>query len=236
MIMNGIIFYMYIIHRHILFRKMEQQQIELDETFMRNNGFQCKPISEYPVRLQALFIKREREERNEEDDGDSELVKTIKRLRKNKIHCQPYDYLNVKLQAMMMRGPMSLDDALGLQQQQLESLHSPPVLPQYPLPPVPQYPLPPVLPQYPLPPVPPVAAAEVAAEAAAQGARRQADIDAQYFRDLLAGRYKAPSSPIDIRPGKKGGKKRSYKKRTNTKKRSTKKRTNAKKRSYKKRN
>ena len=212
---------------------MEQQQIELDETFMRNNGFQCKPISEYPVRLQALFIKREREERNEEDDGDSELVKTIKRLRKNKIHCQPYDYLNVKLQAMMMRGPMSLDDALRLQQQQLESLHSPPVLPQYPLPPV----LPPVLPQYPLPhQYLPVAAAQGAAEAAAQGARRQADIDAQYFRDLLAGRYKAPSSPIDIRPGKKGGKKRSYKKRTNTKKRSTKKRTNAKKRSYKKRN
>ena len=211
---------------------MEQQQIELDETFMRNNGWQCKPISEYPVRLQALFIKREREERNEEDDGDSELVKTIKRLRKNKIHCQPYDYLNVKLQAMMMRGPMSLDDAVRLQQQQLESLHSPPV-PQYPLPPV----LPPVLPPYPLPhQYLPDAAIEVAAEAAARGARRQADIDAQYFRDLLAGRYKAPSSPIDIRPGKKGGKKRSYKKRTNTKKRSTKKRTNAKKRSYKKRN
>ena len=213
---------------------MEQQQIELDKIFMRNNGFQCKPISEYPVRLQALFIKREREERNEEDDGDSELVKTIKRLRKNKIHCQPYDYLNIKLQAMMMRGPMSLDDALGLQQQQLESLHSPPVLPQYPLPPV----LPPVLPpQYPLPhQYLPVAAVEVAAEAAAQGARRQVAIDAQYFRDLVAGRYKAPSSPIDIHPGKKGGKKRSYKKRTNTKKRSTKKRTNAKKRSYKKRN
>ena len=53
---------------------MEQQQIKLDETFMRNNGFQCKPISEYPVRLQALFIKRER---NEEEEGDSELVKTI---------------------------------------------------------------------------------------------------------------------------------------------------------------
>ena len=213
---------------------MEQQQIELDETFMRNNGFQCKPISEYPVRLQALFIKREREERNEEDDGDSELVKTIKRLRKNKIHCQPYDNLSVKLQAMMMRGPMSLDDALRLQQQQPESLHSPPV-PQYPLPPV----LPPVLPQqYPLPhQYLPVAAVEVAAQAAAQGARRQADIDAQYFRDVLVGRYKAPSSPIDIHPpGKKGGNKRSYKKRTNTKKRSTKKRTNAKKRSYKKRN
>ena len=165
-------------------------------------------------------------------------MKTIKRLRKNKIHCQPYDNLSVKLQAMMMRGPMSLDDALRLQQQQLESLHSPPVLPQYPLPPVlPQYPLPSVLPQYPLPPVPPVAAAEVAAEAAAEGARRQAATDAQYFRDVLAGRYKeAPSSPIQIPRKKEGGKKRSYKKRTNAKKRSYKKRTNAKKRSYKKRN
>ena len=147
--------------------------------------------------IQAKFMRRDREsmrrdrERSsgsvqnrhhdyyedieEEQDGDSELVKTIKRLRKNKINCQPRSDLGVGVQAMMRQGPMSMYAALDN---------------------------------------------EYAAQAAA----------AQDGRS-------PPSSPIDIPPRNKGGKKRSYKKRTNAKKRSTnKKRTNAKKRSYKKRN
>jgi hypothetical protein len=191
----------------------QQQQIESDEKFMRENGWQCKPYSE------------------EEQDGDSELVKTIKRLRKNKINCQPYNYLDIELQAMMRQGEMSLNDALRLmqanqEQQQIEPLHSPPA---------------------PSPPRPPVAAgsevdivdieaAEEAARQAAEDAARQAAEDAEYFRNLQAGVYKNVSRSIPIPPRKRGGKKRSTKKRTNTKKRSYKKQTNTKKRSYKKRN
>jgi hypothetical protein len=262
----------------------QQQQIESDKQFMSANGWQCKPYSKLSVPIQARFMRRDitsmrrdrerssgsvqnrhhdyYEDIEEEQDGDSELVKTIKRLRKNKINCQPDNYLDTELQAMMRQGKMSLNDALRLmqanqeqqrleqqqqrleQQQQIEPLHSPPA---------------------PSPPRPPVAAgsevdivdieaAEEAAEAAqvahlkkltsavafeaADKVASQETRNAQeYFSDLLAGRFKkAPSSPIDIPSRKKGGKKRSYKKRTNAKKRSTKKRTNAKKRSYKKRN
>lgn len=157
---------------------MEQQQpIESDEKFMRENGWQCTPYASLPVSHQAMMMKRDAMHKNsEEQDGDSKLVKTIKRLRKNKINCQPRSDLglSVNVQAMMMRGPMSMYAALDN---------------------------------------------EYAAQAAA----------AQDGRS-------PPSSPIDIPPRNKGGKKRSYKKRTNAKKRSTKKRTNAKKRSYKKRN
>jgi hypothetical protein len=117
------------------------------------------------------------EDIEEEQDGDSELVKTIKRLRKNKINCQPRSDLSVDVQAMMIRGPMSMMDAY----------------------------------------------AAVDNEYAAQAAAAQ------------DGRS-PPSSPIPIPPRKRGGKKRSTKKRTNTKKRSYKKQTNTKKRSYKKRN
>jgi hypothetical protein len=183
---------------------MEQQQ-QMDEKFMSDNGWQCKPYASFPVRSRARIMKRDKKSGSssgsssgsvknlaydyfedieddadsefvKEDDADSEFVKTIKRLRRNKINCQPDPNLSVKLQAMMMRGPMSMMDASAA----LDN--------------------------------------EYAAQAAA----------AQDGRS-------PPSSPIPIPPRKKGGKKRSYKKRTNAKKRSTKKRTNAKKRSYKKR-
>ena len=166
---------------------MEQQQ-QMDENFMSDNGWQCVPYTSLPVAYQAMMMRRDKNSGSSsgsvyyediEDDGDSELVKTIKRLRRNKINCQPRSDLglSVNVQAMMMRGPMSMMDASAA----LDN--------------------------------------EYAAQAAA----------AQDGRS-------PPSSPIPIPPRKKGGKKRSYKKRTNAKKRSTKKRTNAKKRSYKKRN
>jgi hypothetical protein len=169
---------------------MEQQQ-QMDEKFMSDNGWQCAPYTSYPIHSQAMIMKRDKKSSGSvknlsydyyediEDDGDSELVKTIKRLRRNKINCQPRSDLglSVDVQAMMIRGPMSMMDASAA----LDN--------------------------------------EYAAQAAA----------AQDGRS-------PPSSPIPIPPRKKGGKKRSYKKRTNAKKRSYKKRKNAKKRSYKKRN
>ena len=153
---------------------MEQQQ-QMDEKFMSDNGWQCVPYTSFSVPYQAIMMKRDK--KDIEDDGDSELVKTIKRLRRNKINCQPDDSLPVKLQAMMIRGPTSMMDA-------------------------------------------------------------SAALDNEYATQAAAAQdgRSPPSSPIPIPPRKKGGKKRSYKKRTSAKKRSTKKRTNAKKRSYKKRN
>jgi hypothetical protein len=185
----------------------QQEQIESDEKFMSDNGWKCVPYTKHSVHFQAQFMRRDI--RSFEEDGDSELVKTIKRLRKNKINCQPRSDLSVDVQAMMIRGPMSMMDATeaarvateAAQVAHLKKLTS-----------------------------------AVAFEAADKVASQKTRNAQEYFSDLLAGRFKeAPSSPIDI-PRKKGGKKRSYKKRTNAKKRSTKKRTNIKKRSYKKRN
>jgi hypothetical protein len=229
---DGIIFYMYIniIHKHILFRKMEQQQ-QMDEKFMSDNGWQCAPYTSYPIHSQAIIMKRDKNSGSSsgsvknlaydyfediEDDGDSEFVKTIKRLRRNKINCQPDDSLPVKLQAMMIRGPMSMMDATARvateEAARVAAKEAAQVAHLKKL------------------------ASTVAREAADKFASQKTRDDQEYFSDLLAGRFtEAPSSPIDI-PRKKGGKKRSYKKRTNAKKRSTKKRTNAKKRSYKKRN
>jgi ParB-like chromosome segregation protein Spo0J len=214
---------------------MEQQQ-QMDEKFMSDNGWQCVPYASFPVASRAMMMKRDKKNSGSnsgsvknlaydyfediEDDGDSELVKTIKRLRRNKINCQPDDSLPVKLQAMMIRGPMSMMDATArvateeaarvaakeaAQVAHLKKLAS-------------------------------TVAREAADNFADKVASQKTRDDQEYFSDLLAGRFqKAPSSPIDI-PRKEGGKKRSYKKRTNVKKRSYKKRTNAKKRSYKKRN
>lgn len=224
---------------------MEQQQ-QMDEKFMSDNGWQCVPYASFSVASRAMMMKRDKKSSGSnsgsvknlaydyfedieddgediEDDGDSELVKTIKRLRRNKINCQPDDSLPVKLQVMMIRGPMSMMDATArvateeaarvaakeaAQVAHLKKLASTVAL----------------------------EAADKVAEDATQDAVRQAAEDAHYYRDVIAGVYKNVSSPIPIPPRKKGGKKRSYKKRTNAKKRSYKKRKNAKKRSYKKRN
>ena len=199
---------------------MEQQQ-QMDEKFMSDNGWQCVPYTSFSVPYQAIMMKRDK--KDIEDDGDSELVKTIKRLRRNKINCQPRSDLglSVNVQAMMMRGPMSMMDATAheaetarvaaeaaeaAQVAHLKKLAS-------------------------------TVAREAADKFADEVASQKRRDDQEYFSDLLAGRFtEASSSPIPIPSRKKGGKKRSYKKRTNAKKRSYKKRTNAKKRSYKKRN
>jgi hypothetical protein len=206
----------------------QQQQIESDKQFMSANGWQCKPYTKHSVPFQAQFMRRDIRSfgsvknrhhdyyEDIEEDGDSELMKTINRLRKNNINCEPRSDLSVNVQSMMIRVPMSMTDATAhvaeaarvateaaeaAQVAHLKKLTS-----------------------------------AVAFEAADKVASQKTRNAQEYFSDLLAGRFKeAPSSPIDI-PRKKGGKKRSYKKRTNAKKRSTKKRTNAKKRSYKKRN
>jgi hypothetical protein len=217
---------------------MEQQQ-QMDEKFMSDNGWQCAPYTSYPIHSQAMIMKRDKKSSGSssgsvknlsydyyediEDDGDSELVKTIKRLRRNKINCQPRSDLglSVDVQAMMIRGPMSMMDATAheveaarvateaveaAQVAHLKKLAS-------------------------------TVAREAADKFADEVASQKRRDDQEYFSDLLAGRFtEASSSPIPIPSRKKGGKKRSYKKRTNAKKRSYKKRTNAKKRSYKKRN
>jgi hypothetical protein len=203
----------------------------MDEKFMSDNGWQCAPYTSFSVPYQAMMMKRDKKssgsvknlaydyyEDIEEDDGDSELVKTIKRLRRNKINCQPRNDLglSVNVQAMMMRGPMSMMDATAHEAETARVATEAAQVAQ-------------------------VAhlkklASTVAHEAADKVASQRTRDDQEYFTDLLAGRFtEAPSSPIPI-PRKKGGKKRSYKKRTNAKKRSYKKRKNAKKRSYKKRN
>ena len=194
---------------------MEQQQ-QMDEKFMSDNGWQCAPYTSFSVAYQAMMMKRDKKSEDiEEDDGDSELVKTIKRLRRNKINCQPRNDLglSVNVQAMMMRGPMSMMDATAHEEEAARvAAESAQVVHFKKL------------------------ASTVAHEAADKVASQRTRDDQEYFTDLLAGRFtEAPSSPIPI-PRKKGGKKRSYKKRTNAKKRSYKKRKNAKKRSYKKRN
>jgi len=197
---------------------MEQQQIESDQQFMSDNGWQCVPYTSFSVAYQAMMMKRDKKSEDNEDDGDSELVKTIKRLRRNKINCQPRSDLglSVGVQAMMMRGPMSMMDAeVETARVAAESAQVAQVAHLKNL------------------------ASRVAHEAADKVASQRTHDDQVFVTDLLSGRYKkAPSSPIDIPspPHKKGGKKRSTKKRTNAKKRSTKKRTNTKKRSYKKRN
>ena len=195
---------------------MEQQQ-QMDEKFMSDNGWQCVPYTSFSVHYQAIMMKRDK--KDIEDDGDSELVKTIKRLRRNKINCQPRSDLglSVNVQAMMMRGPMSMMDATAHEAETArvatEAAQAAQVAHSKQL------------------------ASTAAREAAREAASQKRRDDQEYFSDLLAGRFtEASSSPIPIPSRKKGGKKRSYKKRTNAKKRSYKKRKNAKKRSYKKRN
>ena len=195
---------------------MEKQQ-QIDEKFMSDNGWQCAPYTSFSVAYQAMMMKRDKKSEDiEEDDGDSELVKTIKRLRRNKINCQPRNDLglSVNVQAMMMRGPMSMMDATAHEEEAARvAAESAQVVHFKKL------------------------ASTVAHEAADKVASQRTHKDKIYFADVLSGRYKeAPSSPIQIPRKKEGGKKRSTKKRTNAKKRSTKKRTNTKKRSYKKRN
>jgi len=203
----------------------QQQQIESDKQFMSDNGWQCVPYTSFPVAYQAQFMRRDitsmRRDRDrssgsvqnrhdyyedieEKQDGDSELVKTIKRLRKNKINCQPRSDLSVDVQAMMIRGPMSMMDATAHEAEAArvatEAAEAAQVAHLKKL------------------------TSAVAFEAADKVASQKTRNAQEYFSDLLAGRFKeAPSSPIDI-PRKKGGKKRSYKKRTNAKKRSYKKR------------
>jgi hypothetical protein len=187
---------------------MEQQQ--MDEKFMSDNGWQCAPYTSYPIHSQAIIMKRDKN--SEDNDSDSDLVKAIKRLRRNKINCQPFPYLDVKIQAVMIKEKLSLNDVIHRMREKgyavtfLDDRDSILKSRFYQE-------------KYGELPVPQEFTSAVAVEAAA----------AQDGRS-------PPSSPIPIPSRKKGGKKRSYKKRTNAKKRSTKKRTNAKKRSYKKRN
>jgi len=83
----------------------QQQQQQDDEKFMNDNGFQCNPFDEEnPPNFFMISVK--------EEEKDDELVKTIKRLRKQNIHCLPYGYLDVGLKDRMIRGPMSLQDAI----------------------------------------------------------------------------------------------------------------------------
>ena len=185
----------------------QQQQQQVDENFMSDNGWQCAPYTSFSVPYQAMMMKRDKKSEDiEEDDGDSELVKTIKRLRQNKINCQPRSDLglSVNVQAMMMRGPMSMMDATAHEVEAArvatEAAEAAQVAHSKQL------------------------ASTAAREAAREAASQKTRDDQEYFTDLLAGRFtEAPSSPIPI-PRKKGGKKRSYKKRTNAKKRSYKKR------------
>jgi hypothetical protein len=92
--------------------EQQQQQIESDKQFMSDNGWQCVPYNSLPVYHQAQFMRRdimrkgsEEDKGSEEEEGDSILMQTIKRLRRNKINCQPRDDLglSVRVKAMMMR-------------------------------------------------------------------------------------------------------------------------------------
>jgi hypothetical protein len=53
---------------------MEQPQIDIDEKFMMDNGFQCKPLGEYPDSLQALTLSMISVDEEKKDDRTMEAA------------------------------------------------------------------------------------------------------------------------------------------------------------------